>query len=174
LQPVSDIAVYRQTSNRRNHYGRVRDWPPALLAVGDAACAFNPVYGQGMTVAAQQAVVLRDHWGQPGLQRRLDHVADFCWSVATSEDLRYPTTDGQQNRIQRLVNAWTVELTKMAVTGHRRSFAALSGAYHLMIAPRVLFHPALFAAAARARVRGRGRPAPRPAALERLRQAQRA
>ncbi len=173
LEPVGDIAVYRQTSNRRNHYGKVRNWPDGLLAVGDSACAFDPVYGQGITIAAQQAVLLRDHWGQRRLQRRLDQVADFCWSVATTEDLRYPTADGRQNPIQRLVNAWTTELTKLAVAGHRRSLAALAGAYHLMIDPRALFHPALFVAVGRARIRGRGQPAPRPAALERLDQPQR-
>ena len=95
LEPVSDVAVYRQTSNRRHRYGLVRSWPANLLVVGDAACAFNPVYGQGMSVAAQQAVRLRDHWGRPDLQRRLDRVADFPWSVATSEDLRQPTSAGE-------------------------------------------------------------------------------
>ncbi len=95
LEPVSDVAVYRQTSNRRHRFGRVRGWPEGLLVVGDAACAFNPVYGQGITVAALQALLLRDKWRTPRLQRRLDGVADFCWTVATSEDLRQPTSAGQ-------------------------------------------------------------------------------
>jgi hypothetical protein len=127
-----------------------------------------------MTVAAQQALLLRERWGQRGLQRRLDRVADFCWSVATTEDLRYPTTAGSQDPVQRLVNAWTTELAKLAGAGDRRAFASLSGVYHLMIEPRTLFHPALFAAVARARVAGRGQPNPRPAVLERLGQPQRA
>ena len=173
LEPVSDIAVYRQTSNQRYHYGKIKNWPDGLLVIGDAACAFNPVYGQGMTVAAQQALLLRDRWGQRGLQRRLDRVADFCWSVATSEDLRHPTSAGEQNRTQRLVAAWSAELTKLAVAGDRRAAAVFAGVYHLMAQPRTLFHPALFVAVARARVLGRGRPAPRPAVLERLSQPQR-
>ncbi len=174
LEPVSDIAVYRQTSNQRHHYGKIKNWPDGLLVVGDAACAFNPVYGQGMTVAALQALLLRDQWGRPGLQRRLDRVADFCWSVATSEDLRHPTSAGEQNRMQRVVAAWSAELTKLAVTGNRRAYAAFAGVYHLMTRPRSLFHPALFVAVAWSRVRGAGQPAPRPAVLERLSQAQRA
>jgi flavin-dependent dehydrogenase len=174
LEPVSDIAVYRQTSNQRHHYGKIKNWPDGLLVIGDAACAFNPVYGQGMTVAAMQALLLRDRWGRPGTQRRLDRVADFCWSVATSEDLRHPTSVGEQNRMQRIVAAWSAELTKLAVTGDRRAYAAFAGVYHLMTGPRSLFQPALFVAVAWSRVRGRSQPAPRPAVLDRLRQAQRA
>jgi flavin-dependent dehydrogenase len=58
LEPVGDIAIHRQTGNRRNRYGRSRSWPAGLLAVGDAYCAFNPVYGQGITVAACQALLI--------------------------------------------------------------------------------------------------------------------
>ena len=140
--------------------------------VGDAACAFNPVYGQGITVAAQQAVRLREHWGRPDLQRRLDRVADFRWSVATSEDLRQPTCEGEQNLAQRLATAWSAELARLAVAGDERAFRTFARVYHLMIEPQALFPPALFAEVARARVRGHGPPAPRPEVLDRLRSRQ--
>ena len=172
LEPVSDIAIYRQTSNRRYRYGRVRGWPDGLLVVGDAGCAFNPVYGQGISVAAQQALLLREAWHAPRLQRRLDRVADFCWAVATSEDLRQPTSEGRQNLPQRIVAAWSAELTRLAVAGDPRAFRTFSRVYHLIAPPTELFHPALFLTAARSVVRGRGRPAPRPAELEALRQGQ--
>jgi len=172
LEPVSDIAIYRQTSNRRYRYGRARGWPEGLLVVGDAGCAFNPVYGQGISVAAQQALLLRDAWPAPRLQRRLDRVADFCWSVATSEDLRQPTSEGRQNVLQRIIAAWSAELSRLAVAGDPRAFRTYYRVYHLMAPASELFHPALFLAAARSAVRGRGRPAPRPAELEALRQAQ--
>ena len=172
LEPVSDIAIYRQTSNRRYRYGRVRGWPEGLLVVGDAGCAFNPVYGQGISVAAQQALLLREAWHAPRLQRRLDRVADFCWSVATSEDLRQPTSEGRQNLPQRIIAAWSAELARLAVAGDPRAFRTFSRVYHLMAPASELFHPALFLSAARSAVRGRGRPAPRPAELEALRQAQ--
>ena len=172
LEPVSDIAIYRQTSNRRYRYGRARGWPAGLFVVGDAACAFNPVYGQGISVAAQQAMLLRDAWQAPRLQRRLDRVADFCWSVATSEDLRQPTSEGRQNLPQRILGAWTAELSRLTVAGDRRAYRTFSRVYHLMAPAHELFHPALFLAAARSAVVGRGRSAPRPEELEALRQAQ--
>ena len=170
LAPISDIALYRQTSNRRHQFGRIRGWPEGLLVVGDAACAFNPVYGQGITVAAQQALLLRNAWAARRLQRRLDGVADFCWSVATSEDLRHPTSAGQQNLGQRVVGRWSTELAQQATAGDRLAYRAFARAYHLMARPLVLFHPALFVTAAWSAIRGRGAPAPRPEVLERLRE----
>jgi flavin-dependent dehydrogenase len=172
LEPVSDIAIYRQTSNRRHRFGRIKGWPEGLLAVGDAACAFNPVYGQGITVAAQQALLIRDHWQAGRLQRRLDRMADFCWSVATSEDLRHPTSEGQQNLGQRLLARWSMELALQAVAGDHRAYRTFLLAYNLMAQPIVLFHPALFLNAARTALLGRAASAPRPAVLEALRQAQ--
>jgi 2-polyprenyl-6-methoxyphenol hydroxylase-like FAD-dependent oxidoreductase len=169
LEPVSDIAVYRQTSNRRHRYGLTRSWPAGLLVVGDAACAFNPVYGQGITVAAQQAVKLRDAWGRPDLQRRLDRVADFCWAVATSEDLRQPTSGGSQNLAQQALGAWSAQLARLAAGGDEQAFWTFARVYHLMIEPRALFSPALTLGVARATVRGFGPPAPRPEVLDRLR-----
>jgi 2-polyprenyl-6-methoxyphenol hydroxylase-like FAD-dependent oxidoreductase len=122
LEPVGDIALYRQTSNRRHRFGRVRGWPDGLLVVGDAACAFNPVYGQGITVAAQQALLIRDGWRARRLQRGLDGVADICWSVASGEDLRHPTSDGRQNLGQRVLARWSMELGHQAVAGDQRAY----------------------------------------------------
>ncbi|HEX4420124.1 MAG TPA: hypothetical protein VH165_19550, partial [Kofleriaceae bacterium] len=56
--PVSPVRVYRATENRWRQYHRLDRHPPNLIALGDAMCAFNPVYAQGMTVAAQCAHAL--------------------------------------------------------------------------------------------------------------------
>ena len=56
---VGEVAVHRQTGNRRHLYSRVHGWPDGLIAVGDALCCFDPVYGQGITVSALQALRLR-------------------------------------------------------------------------------------------------------------------
>ena len=172
LQPVSDVAVYRQTSDRRHRFGRVRGWPEGLLVVGDAACAFNPVYGQGITVAAMQALLLRDRWRAHRLQSRLDGVADFCWTVASGEDLRHPTSEGKQKLGQRVLARWSMELGRQAAAGNQRAYRTFALTYNLMVRPIALFHPALFLSALRAAVLGRGAPVPRPEVLERLSQAQ--
>jgi hypothetical protein len=42
------------------HYETVADFPQGLIPIGDAICRFNPVYGQGMSVAAREASLLAD------------------------------------------------------------------------------------------------------------------
>lgn len=173
LEPVGEIALHRQTGNRRHQHGRRRDWPAGLLAVGDALCAFNPVYGQGITVAAVQARLLAGalrRWHPRRtrrLQLRLQAVADLPWAVATGEDRRY-LADGRPGPGERLVGAWTAEVGNLLLAGDRRASLAFSRLYHLMGSPLQLVHPALVLAVARRR----GRPAPpalpRPPELQAL------
>jgi hypothetical protein len=174
LEPMSDVAVHRQTGNRRNSFGRSRAWPPNLLAVGDAYCAFNPVYGQGITVAACQALSLRNALAKRWplrtrrVQRKIAAVADLPWSVATTEDLRHPSSAGQQSRSQQLIGRWSAQLAELAAHGDRGAYRAFARVYHLTAAPAVLFQPTLFLSAGIAAVRGMPPAAPRPPVLEGL------
>ena len=174
-EPISTVAVHRQTSNRRHYYEQVPNWPNGLLVVGDALCAFNPIYGQGITVAACEALLLRQALATrlgPGYTRRLLRkfaaVVSLPWAISTSEDLRYPTSAGRQSLPQALLGQWTRQLSGLAAHGDRRAHAVLARVYHLMGSPALLFHPALAAAALRARLTGYGPPVPRPAALDAL------
>jgi 2-polyprenyl-6-methoxyphenol hydroxylase-like FAD-dependent oxidoreductase len=174
LEPVSEVAIYRQTGNRRQRYGEFRPWPDGLIAVGDAYCTFNPAFGQGITVAAVQALLVRDALASRGalparrLQRRIGAVADLPWSVVTSEDLRHPSSAGRQNLGQRLLGAWTAELGRLAAHGDRGAYRAFARVYHLMGSPLLLFNPALFVSAARSLLCDRPPAAPRPSVLDAL------
>ena len=82
--------------------------PERFVVLGDAACAFNPAYGQGMTVAAMNAATLHrclraqraakpdgSLVGFPGrFQRELARDLRVPWLMATGEDFRHPTTEG--------------------------------------------------------------------------------
>jgi 2-polyprenyl-6-methoxyphenol hydroxylase-like FAD-dependent oxidoreductase len=104
-QPLTPIAGYRRTENRLQHYDELAYWPERLLVTGDAVCAFNPVYGQGMTVAALAALSLRDSLNSckgnlDGLarraQKRFARINKVPWMLSTGEDLRFRGVVGAQ------------------------------------------------------------------------------
>lgn len=170
LEPAGEVTVHRQTSNRRFTWGRHADWPAGLLVLGDALCSLDPIYGQGITVAALQAELLRDALsaGRPvdrRLQRRLLAVTDLPWSIATGNDLRYPSCPATPSRGQQLSAAFTSRLGQLAAAGDPRATKAFSDVYHLMAPPTAFLRPALLAAAARPLPTRR---LPRPAVLDQL------
>jgi 2-polyprenyl-6-methoxyphenol hydroxylase-like FAD-dependent oxidoreductase len=81
-EPVGTFASYRLPATVRRHYERVHRFPQGLLVLGDALCTLNPLYGQGMTMAALQAVALQAclEDGTYGLAQR------FFSSIAPSVD----------------------------------------------------------------------------------------
>lgn len=164
-----EVAVHRQTGNRRHHYEDVRDWPAGLLVTGDALCAFDPVYGHGVTVAACEALVLRDALGRglrPGgerrVLRRLAREAAVPWAIATGEDLRFATSEGRPPAVSALLGRWTRQVGLLAVHGDELAHRTTSTVYHLMGPPRLLLRPRLVVAAVRARLRGFGPATERP------------
>lgn len=80
---VAPIVGFANTANRRRHYDKLRRWPERLVVVGDSACVFNPVYGQGMTVAAQTAVALDQRLSEHGLSHR---YLDQLHAAATTDE----------------------------------------------------------------------------------------
>ena len=169
---VGEVAIHRHTANRRHRYARVSGWPEGLLAVGDALCCFDPVYGQGITVSACQALRLRSALravtGTRRLLRQFDRAVDFPWAVAIGQDIRMPSSTGRQSVAQAAVSEWASRVGRRAVYGDRRAHQVLMGVYHLERSPLALLHPALVASVALARWGGEQHAAPRPGALRTL------
>lgn len=102
-EPISKPYGYRGTESRWRHYEKLSRWPERFVVLGDAFCGFNPVYGQGMTVAALSAVALGDEIARAGGQldgvaqraeRAFAKVTQGAWLLATGADLQWPETVG--------------------------------------------------------------------------------
>ncbi len=166
-EPLTPIHLHRFPSNRRLRYERMPRWPAGLVVVGDAACSFNPIYGQGMSVGALQAAALdaalgrlrrrgRDLAGTPGFartfQRRVARRAAVPWLLATGEDFRYPETSGERPPGCRLLNGYfarVLELSAESPPVHHRFLKVMN----FLSSPLVMFSPGV---ALRALRHGRG------------------
>ncbi|MFG1933225.1 FAD-dependent oxidoreductase [Mycobacterium sp. NPDC048908] len=111
-EPLGEVTHYRVPSNRWRRYDKMRRVPAGLIVVGDAVCSFNPIYGQGMTVAALEALVLRDclQRGEKDLPRRFFRASAkkvrIAWQSAAGSDLALPEVEGQAPLSMRLSNSY--------------------------------------------------------------------
>ncbi|MFO1146633.1 MAG: FAD-dependent monooxygenase [Rhodospirillales bacterium] len=169
-EPLSPIAGYRATENRWRHYERLSRRPEGLLVLGDAACAFNPVYGQGMTMAALGALLLGDSlktWHQrrhpafDGLaatfQRALAGINKNPWLLATSEDFRSPLLDGARPGLSSRLTHRYLDRLIAHTTSDQDLRCVFLGVLHMVNPPDALFRPDILA-----RVLLRPRPAVLP------------
>lgn len=146
-EPLSDFVSYRYPANLRRRYEKLTDFPKGYLVFGDAICSFNPVYGQGMTVAAQEAALLQQclEKGDADLARRFFAAAkaaiDVPWDIAVGNDLRHPKVQGTRSPKVRFIN-WYIGKLHMAA----RDDAALATDFlrvaNLEAPPTLLLSPA--------------------------------
>jgi len=147
-EPVSDFARYRFPANLRRRYERLPRFPAGYLVFGDALCSFNPIYGQGMTVAAQEAALLREclDAGQADLARRFFAAAataiDTPWDIAVGNDLRHPQVEGPRSPKVRFIN-WYIGKLHMAARHDAKLTTAFLEVANLEAPPTKLLHPAI-------------------------------
>jgi 2-polyprenyl-6-methoxyphenol hydroxylase-like FAD-dependent oxidoreductase len=124
-EALGPVVTHRYPSNLRRHYQELKRFPDGFLVFGDALCSFNPLYGQGMTVAALQAQALRKCFaragaGQGDLAARFFSAAaepiDLAWQFAVGADLALPEIAGPRNARTRLVNRWIARVQAAAET----------------------------------------------------------
>ncbi|MGB5112978.1 MAG: 2-polyprenyl-6-methoxyphenol hydroxylase-like oxidoreductase [Mycobacterium sp.] len=109
-EPIAPVVQYRLPSSQWRRYDKMRRFPDGLLVCGDAFCSFNPIYGQGMSIAATDAVALREalRRGVTGLPRRYFRAAakpiGVAWGLAAGSDLAFPEVEGRRTTSMRLTN----------------------------------------------------------------------
>jgi hypothetical protein len=119
-EPLSDLVTHGFPASVRRRYERIKEFPDGLLVIGDALCSFNPLYGQGMSVAALEALALRECLarGERQLARRFFRAAgkivDQAWEMAIGGDLALPEVNGHRSLVVRITNAYAERILRVA------------------------------------------------------------
>ena len=150
-EPIGDVLRFQFPFSQRRHYERLARFPDNYLVMGDALTSFNPIYGQGMTVAACEALALRDALQEIeplALRQRFFAAAakliDTPWQLAVGADLALPFVEGPRSLPQRLIGAYIARLHRAAVHDVNVSLA-FQKVVHLLAPPSSLFAPGIVA-----------------------------
>ncbi|MFF8831038.1 FAD-dependent oxidoreductase [Streptomyces sp. NPDC015131] len=149
----SPVRSFRRTANVRRRYDRPGRRPAGFLAVGDALCTFNPIYGHGMAVAAMGAVALRDALADPRrtattrrVQRAVFGASRQAWDISAGSDRTMPGAVGTAvgARIAELPVSWYLDRVQDRYTGNPvvgrafRSVLTLGSPVGVLFTPRLL------------------------------------
>src|SRR5260370_39154650 len=103
---LTGITPFSFSESRWRHFAQVPDFPKGVLPIGDAICWFNPVYGQGMTVALQEANLLFDLLRTvdgsqlatlaPTFLTKAETLVAAPWAMSAIPDFTYPETTGER------------------------------------------------------------------------------
>ncbi len=164
-EPLDDPVPFRFPASVRHRYEQLYRFPDGLVVMGDAVASFNPIYGQGMSVAALEALTLRRHLqrGAAPQPRRwfrdLARVVDVPWDMAAGGDLVFPGVQGRRTRKLRLVSSYLGGLH--AAAAHDADLASAFVRVVGMVAPpQSLLRPTIAVRVLRGglhRAAGRGR-----------------
>ncbi|MEV8098901.1 FAD-dependent oxidoreductase [Kitasatospora sp. NPDC085879] len=157
-EPAGEVRGFVPGPGVRRHYERRS--PEGLVAIGDAACTFNPVYGQGVTVAVLGAAELRrtvlrhggiGHPAARDARRALAAASKNPWVMSSTEDVRFAATTGGPSGL--LLRAQHRFLDRVLAGAARNP--VVTAAFHevlsLVAPPTALFRPAVLGAVLRGR-----------------------
>lgn len=151
--PLSDtVQVYRFPSMRRFHFERKNHLPSGLLVIGDAFCRVDPVFAQGMSLAAMEAKALKTLLSK-GLSkkdltkkfhRKVSRIVDMPWLTALTEDFRFSTTSSPKPAGLHLLQ-WFVKKVSLACSHDEKVYTQFIRVLHLKSHPVSLVKLSLLA-----------------------------
>ncbi|MDJ1130687.1 FAD-dependent oxidoreductase [Streptomyces iconiensis] len=159
-KPVEDGNALRYTypTSRRRYFERMRLPPAGYVALGDAVCSFNPIYGQGMTVAVLEALELGDcleRCGGPTAEMSREYfkavgkLVDMPWRIATAGDFLFPETAGPKAFGTDLANWYVGQVTQASHTSLKVHRVMLE-VQQMLSPPSALMRPTVIARSLRA------------------------
>ena len=148
-EPLTGLVTHRFPASRRRQFAVLDRLPAGFVTIGDAVCSFNPIYGQGMTVAAMQAGALGatlDRHGDPTAEMARDYYRAAArliatpWQFAVGGDFAFPATTGPRPRGNSLSN-WYARRMALASQVAPDINIAFFRVQQLIDPPSVLFRP---------------------------------
>lgn len=149
-KPLTKIWGYRKTSNRLRQYDKLAKMPKGFVTLGDSVCAFNPVYGLGMTLTGMEVEELGRCLGESDGGRTLDpltfqkvvaRLVTAPWALTTGEDLRWPATQGGEITTKVKVMHWYIDQVIRLIPNSPEVYQAFQEVNHMMKGPESLFRP---------------------------------
>jgi 2-polyprenyl-6-methoxyphenol hydroxylase-like FAD-dependent oxidoreductase len=145
-EPIDEPVMFRFPASVRRRYERLARFPEGLLVMGDAVCSFNPVYAQGMAVAALESRTLAQQLRKASVPqphdffREISRQIDSPWEFAAIADLGYAGVAGRRTAKVRMINAYIARLQRAAVhdASLTNAFIRVAG---LIDEPTALLHP---------------------------------
>jgi 2-polyprenyl-6-methoxyphenol hydroxylase-like FAD-dependent oxidoreductase len=147
-EPLTDAVTYRFPSNLRRRYEKLHRFPERLLVMGDAICSFNPIYGQGMSVTALEALALDaclrrgvtvDKLWRPFI-REAAKIIETPWTIAAGSDFAFRGVTGSKPAGTAVVN-WYLARVHRAASTDRFVCRAFFDVANLLAPATTLFHP---------------------------------
>jgi 2-polyprenyl-6-methoxyphenol hydroxylase-like FAD-dependent oxidoreductase len=143
---LHDPDAYTFPANLRRRYDKLQSFPQGYLIIGDALCSFNPIYGQGMTVAALEAHALDEQLSENKVISAKSYFAKVSkiiaesWDAAVGTDLSFSEVEGQRTPLIRFLNWYFSKLHIAAHTDADVSVAFLK-VINMMSPPPSILHP---------------------------------
>jgi 2-polyprenyl-6-methoxyphenol hydroxylase-like FAD-dependent oxidoreductase len=147
-EPLTDAVTYRFPCNLRRRYERLEKFPAGFLVMGDAICSFNPIYGQGMSVASLEALALgaclergmtAENVWRPFI-KEASKIIETPWTIAAGSDFAFNGVTGPKPAGTDAIN-WYLERVHRVASTDKVVCRAFFDVANLLAPATTLFHP---------------------------------
>ncbi|MDQ0199220.1 FAD-dependent oxidoreductase [Neobacillus ginsengisoli] len=153
-EPITDIKIHKIPYQVRRRFDLATEIPKGFLVIGDAHCRFDPLFGQGISVAAMEALELQKCLQQAEKQglgftqsfhKRISKLIATPWDMATTEAFRHPQIKGEKSPFQPF-KQWYTKRVYQASALDSDIYIRLARVMNLIRSPLHLFHPKVLTA----------------------------
>ncbi|MGN4728219.1 FAD-dependent oxidoreductase [Bacillus cereus group sp. MYBK181-1] len=146
---ITDIKTFKIPYQVRRRFDLVNNVQEGLLVVGDAQCRFDPVFGQGVSVAAMEAHQLQlllqgrkqlDKTFTQQFYKKAANIIETPWDMTTTEISRHPQLKRELTTKQKFQLWYTKQIYRLSAS-NSDVYIRLVRVMNLIRSPFHLFHP---------------------------------